>query len=219
MVNVENIIDGISTVNFRSLSGNFKYAPGQFMHLALDLYDPSTCWPESRCFSMQSSPVDEYLKMTYAIKGEFTTKMAKELKPGRKVSIKMPYGELFIQKHSKENTVFIAGGTGITPFLSLFTDSSFSNYKNPRLYFGIKHEKHNLYQSALDASCRINPTFLFRIIEENKKGFLDIDRIHKKNGNSTDYFLSGPPVMIDVFKTFLVKQGVPPDHVFSDTWT
>ena len=32
------------------------YLPGQFLHLALDAYDPSSHWPESRVFSIATSP-------------------------------------------------------------------------------------------------------------------------------------------------------------------
>ena len=56
VVHIENKVEGTYTVEFKSLSGPFKYLSGQFLHLALDEYDPSSGWPESRCFSMQSSP-------------------------------------------------------------------------------------------------------------------------------------------------------------------
>ena len=82
------------------------------MHLALDEYDPSSGWPESRCYSMQTSPVNEFIKITFSVKGKFTTRMADELKQGKIIDLKLPYGDFFQQDHSKENVVFIAGGTG-----------------------------------------------------------------------------------------------------------
>ncbi|MDO9340155.1 MAG: hypothetical protein Q7T72_06460, partial [Bacteroidales bacterium] len=56
---IHNHIAGVYTLELKSLGKPFKYAPGQFLHLAIDEYDPSGQWPESRCFSMQSNPDEE----------------------------------------------------------------------------------------------------------------------------------------------------------------
>jgi len=127
IVNIKNHIEGVYTLEIESLGKSFKYEPGQFLHLAMDEYDPSGQWPESRCFSMQSAPGQPLLRITYAVKGKFTSRMEKQLQPGSEITLKLPYGDMFIKPHNKNNTVFIAGGTGITPFLSLFTDDSIRN--------------------------------------------------------------------------------------------
>jgi len=50
-----------------------RFQPGQFLHLALDPYDPSGFWPESRVFSIASSPSRrERLRISYSVKGRFT---------------------------------------------------------------------------------------------------------------------------------------------------
>ena len=75
-----------------------RFAPGQFLHLALDDYHPSDFWPESRVFSIASSPTErETLRITYAVKGVFTTRMEAELAPGRQVWVKLPYGEFCVE--------------------------------------------------------------------------------------------------------------------------
>jgi len=33
-----------------------RFKPGQFLHLALDTYEPGGFWPESRVFSIATSP-------------------------------------------------------------------------------------------------------------------------------------------------------------------
>ena len=88
------------------------------------------------CFSMQSDPAEDVIRITYAVKGNFTQEMEKTLAVGREVWLKLPFGELFTQPHNKTNTVFIAGGTGVTPFLSLFTHESFRDYADPKIYLG-----------------------------------------------------------------------------------
>ena len=121
VVSVLNLFEGIYTVEFKPDKGKFKYEAGQFLHLALDAdYDGTDQWPDSRCFSMMSNPNDETIQIIYTVKGAFTHQMEQTLNAGSKVWLKLPYGDLFQQPHNKDLTVFIAGGTGITPFLSLF---------------------------------------------------------------------------------------------------
>ena len=218
VIHIENQIEGIYTIELKSLNGPFKYYPGQFLHLALDKYDPSSVWPDSRCFSMQTSPCEENIRITYAVKGVFTNRMYKEIKPGTNVTLKLPYGEMFIQEHSKDNTVFIAGGTGITPFLSLFTYHAFAEYRSPILYAGFRNKEMNLYYSELGKAFEINPEFKINILYQEKDGILDIQKIYEKEKNNHSYFISGPPSMICNFKTYLIKQEIPEDKIKTDEW-
>ncbi len=218
VVTIINPVDDIFTVEFKSLSGQFRYLPGQFMHLALDEYDPSFGWPESRCYSMQSSPDDEFIKITFSLKGRFTSRMVEELVAGRTVNLKLPYGELFQQDHSRENVIFIAGGTGITPFLSAFNDSTFAGYRNPKLYFGIREPAYNIYESYLYAAKIINPMLKIIIRYQNVDGNLDIDRIINENKVATTYFISGPQEMISVFKARLLAAGLKESLIKTDEW-
>jgi NAD(P)H-flavin reductase len=217
LVSIKNPFQGIYTLEFKSLNGKFKYNPGQFLHIALDSdYDGSGQWPESRCFSMQSNPNDESIKITYAIKGKFTKQMEQNLQVGSEVWLKLPYGDLFTQTHKKVNTVFIAGGTGITPFLALFTHESFNEYINPHIYLGFRTKAYNIYQPELDRTC--NSHKFVKSYYEDKDGILNIQDIADQNSTESNYFISGPPVMIKTFKQVLISKGVPAFQVLTDDW-
>lgn len=218
VVSIQEPIDNLFTIQMKSLNGVFKYNPGQFLHLALSEYDPSEGWPDSRCFSMQSSPKEELIKITFAVKGIYTTRMANELKTGSIVSLKLPYGDLFNQAHDKENCVFIAGGTGITPFISLFTDSAFSDYKNPVLYAGFRNIKQNLYCNEIDKATELNKSLIVNYIYQEEQGILDISLIYRKSNSKSCFFISGPPIMIKQFKNYLLEQGVRADFILTDEW-
>ena len=226
VVRIANPVDGIYTLELKSLSRRFKYSPGQFLHLALDSdYDGIGQWPESRCFSMQSNPDEEIIRITYSVKGAFTSQMRDQLQTGDKVWLKLPYGDLFQQPHNKENVVFIAGGTGITPFLSLFTHLSFTSYHNPTIYLGFRNRAHHIYQRELEKMKK-----LFQSVDQEKQGIavltrfeddggrLDIDDIFSKHGSNSCYFISGPPEMISSFKTSLINKGLPDNKIFTDDW-
>jgi predicted ferric reductase len=218
VVKVVNYIEGIYTVEFRSLTKPFRYEPGQFLHLALDAFDPAGQWPDSRCFSMQSSPDEVLIRITFAIKGSFTKQMEASLKPGIEVTLKLPYGDLFTQQHSKANNIFIAGGTGITPFLSLFTHSSFTFYDRPVLYAGFRNQLMNLYAKDLSKAQEINPGFEWHPVYENTDGKLDIKHIFNQSKTGTTFFISGPPMMIKSFKDYLMQAGMDQRNVLTDDW-
>ncbi|MCX6238354.1 MAG: hypothetical protein NTY07_12500 [Bacteroidia bacterium] len=152
IVSINNPFQGIFTLEFKTSVGRYKYLPGQFLHLAVDEdYDGFGQWPDSRCFSMQSNPNEETIKITYAVKGLFTRQM---------------------EPHNKLNTVFIAGGTGITAFLSLFSHESFNQYINPRIYLGFRSKEYNIYTEELERLS--NSSKLVKSFYENINGLLNI---------------------------------------------
>jgi ferredoxin-NADP reductase len=217
IVAINNPIQDIYSVEFASQRGQYKYHPGQFLHLALDTdYDGVGQWPISRCFSMQSPPEKEMLKITYAVKGSFTKQMEQTLKTGTEVWLKLPYGDLFETPHNKEKTVFIAGGTGITPFLSLFNHVSFEEYSNPKVYLGFRTKEYNIYQNELDATA--NTSVKIYTYFEDVNGIININNIINENSTDHYYFISGPPAMIKAFKQTLMEKGVQADNIITDNW-
>jgi ferredoxin-NADP reductase len=218
VVSVTSQVDGVYTVSFASDGTPFKYHPGQFLHLAMDEYDPSSQWPDSRCFSIQSSPGNELIKITYAVKGRFTTRMQKELKPGKPLTIKLPYGDLFTRVHNKTNTVFIAGGTGITPFLSLFNYRGFQEYTNPVLFAGFRSHAHNFYIGDLDKASGINPGLRILTTYQDEEGPLNIARIVNEIDISSTFFISGPPSMIRSFRDALMAAKINENQIQTDDW-
>ena len=165
---------------------------------------------------MQSNPDEDKIRITYAVKGRFTVMMETQLSVGSAVWLKLPYGDLFIREHNKKNTVFIAGGTGITPFLSLFTHKSFYDYESPRLYLGFRAAELNIYEAEL--SRLHNLSVLVKYVYENQNGRLDIHQITAENGIENDYFISGPPEMIQIFRKHLINEGILISQIKTDDW-
>ena len=96
----------VYSVSLKPESPAPRFLAGQFLHLALDPYQPGDFWPESRPFSIASSPLDRsLLTFTYAVKGRFTTQMEAELRVGGEVWIKLPYGEFTIS--TDKDSLFI----------------------------------------------------------------------------------------------------------------
>jgi ferredoxin-NADP reductase len=210
--------ESIYTLVLEPQGRSVRFTSGQFLHLALAAYDPSQPWPESRCFSLQSAPGSERLLLTYAVKGAFTRRMAMQLTPGSVVWLKLPYGDLFTRPHSQKQPVFIAGGTGITPFLSLFTHTSFAVYGRPRLFFGVRHADHDFYADELTKAQQINPGLVVERVFQDQQGLIDINSVIAASIPESSFFISGPVAMIQYFREQLLQQGVDDIRILTDDW-
>ena len=109
----------------------------------------------------------------------------------------------------------ISGGTGITPFLSLFTHESFADYTNPRIYLGFRTKDYNIYDAELN-----NPRIPLKFVNsfyQDIDGLIDIHQIINESTEESIHFISGPPTMIKIFKQTLNK-GVPASQILTDDW-
>ena len=117
-----------------------RFKAGQFLHLALDDYDPSGgFWPESRVFSIASSPDEDCIRIIFSVKGSFTSRMRKEIIAEKEIWVKLPYGTFVIDELSSINKdiVLVAGGTGISPYLAWLAKLK-ENSGHVTLHYGVR---------------------------------------------------------------------------------
>ncbi len=153
-------------------------------------------------------------------------------KPGDKVTISGPYGEFFLKKTNNEK-MFIGGGAGMAPMRShLF--HLFHTEKNKDLkvtfWYGARSKREIFYQEDFDNIKTNFNNFDYTIalsepLEsdkwEGKKGFIHqviFDEYLSKHEQPEDieYYLCGPPMMIDAVKKMLYNLGVPDENVMFD---
>lgn len=217
---MRRVLPDVYVAAFATQDRPFQYRAGQFLHLALDPYRVAQPWPESRCFSIKTPPGPNRheLEIAFATKGAFTRRMSVELAPGREIWLKLPYGDLFAADWSGRACVFVAGGTGITPFLSLFLDPAFARFVNTCLYLGVRNASYHVFAAELAQAQRGNPAFAVEVTLEDTQGTIPIDRVCERHGQDAVYFLSGPLAMIRAFRARLLALGVAAEQVRSDDW-
>ena len=227
---IEALGEGVYVVTFEVPNRYTKFFPGQFLHLTLDDFDPTSgYWPESRVFSIASKPKSNHVTIVYSVKGVFTRKMEKELLVGRKVWLKFPYGEFIINEtlFAQGPLVLIAGGTGISPYWP-FLMSRTESTGQVHLFYGVRSQDHILFKSELKTLGSASWFKLHLYVEDglsnefaSEKGRLSIGGIEKtlkKDFFTGIYFLSGPPAMIRSFKNELLALGVVPTKIYIDEW-
>ncbi len=232
---IEDHGNHVYTVDLTSERPLPRFKPGQFLHLTLDDYDPSGFWPESRVFSITSSPVQRNrLKISYSVKGKYTTRMESELHVGMSVWVKLPYGDFFIQ--ASNNIVLLAGGTGITAFVAFIDGLTKELHSNIFLVYGARKPELLLYQDIIEAKAKTNNKFqAIYFIEtdgkndsDTKKGLLaefftgclSLETIwHRlENPKETIYYIAGPPAMIQTLTISLRNKSIEPEKIKVDAW-
>jgi NAD(P)H-flavin reductase len=148
---VESIVDHggrVYTVELKPERPAPAFLPGQFLHLTVDDFDPAGFWPESRVFSIASSPRDRRrIRICYSVKGRYTAKMEQMLKVGDRVWIKLPYGEFVID--DSHESVLIAGGTGISAFTAFIEALSPAMTRPVTLAYGARTPDLLLFQDMI----------------------------------------------------------------------
>jgi ferredoxin-NADP reductase len=204
-----------------------RFKPGQFFHLALDPYDPSGFWPESRVFSIASSPRQrDKIEFSYSVRGRYTARMEQEIAAGREVWVKMPYGEFFVDV--SRPAVLLAGGTGITAFTA-FLDDLVDNPPHPvTVFYGARRQDLLVYRPLIDR-CGQNLTAFqaFYFLESpgckppnELPGQISITSVWQRipDPANSNFYISGPPAMSKGLTMQLQNAGVKGQSIHIDAW-
>jgi ferredoxin-NADP reductase len=196
-----------------------RFLPGQFLHLALDAADHGGFWPESRVFSIASSPDKRgRLSITYAVKGAFTTRMERELEPDKIVWVKLPYGEFFVDP--ARDCVLFAGGTGVTAYTAFLTSLKPDHAHRVQLYYGARSPDLFVFGELVAEVSRRVPAVSGRLVDEQVDGRLSVEAAWPAISTLEQplFYLSGPPTMLAALTGQLGHRGVRPEDIRTDAW-
>jgi ferredoxin-NADP reductase len=226
---VEQIIDHgerVYTLALRPERPVPRFLPGQFLHLALDPYEATGFWPESRVFSIASSPAErELVRITYAVHGRFTARMESELAEGTSVWIKLPYGDFVIERSAE--VVLFAGGTGVTAFTAFLEALAPGRDRPVTLAYGARTERLLIYRDVVERCAqRVPPLQVRYFVEQNGErpplnpGRVSVDAIWPCLRQPLDahYYISGPPPMLRGIGQDLRARHIPAEAIHIDAW-
>ena len=205
----------------------FDFKPGQFAMIAL--YDENGKIWKQRPFSICSPPTNRnYIQFAIKIFGEFTHKIA-ALKEGDKVGVSGPYGFFIFDEVKMNDVVFLTGGIGVTPFVSMIRYASEKKLPNKLLLlYSIKTKNDIVCLDELETISRQNKNFqavftLTSDIPDNwqyEKGRIDENMLKKYCSSLVDkyFFLCGPPGFMEAMKELLIKNGVPENLIIVENF-
>jgi predicted ferric reductase len=186
------------------------YQPGQFLMVA---FGGTFGW-ERHPFTIDSSPGDPYLEVTIKASGDYTSMLHAGLTPGVPAKVVGPFGR-FDYRQGGEEQVWIAGGVGVTPFLSWIRSLGDDFDRRVEFWYSVEHESDALFHDEIQAAAAKHPTFHPHLAVTSRDGHLTAQRAAAdlEVGPSTWVFMCGPPPMTAALQQGFEALGVPKDHV------
>jgi ferredoxin--NADP+ reductase len=203
----EEISPGVHLVSWKR---THDFYPGQVVKIAADLA------MAPRIYSICSGNEDSEIRVLFNVKedGLLTPWLAGVI-PGMKIWATKPYGSF---KDDKKPAWWIATGTGIAPFYSMFR-SGIS--ENKTLIHGVRHLNQFYFEDELEwalgdryvrccsheQSCNVFPGRITKYLEEIKELPTDIN-----------YYLCGKAIMVVEVRDLLIARGVPYQNILAEIY-
>jgi predicted ferric reductase len=199
-----------------------RFLPGQYGYLKLG----SPYSLDEHPFSFSSSS-EQPGRLEFAIKelGDFTDRIG-QVPPGTTAFVDGPHGSFSTDLTPAPGYVFIAGGIGIAPFMSLLR--SLADRRDPRpvlLFYGEKRWDDVAFREELDELKERLKLDVVVVLDEphegweGETGFVTeavLRRHLPREGFERHVFICGPNPMIDALERALVACGVPERNVTAE---
>lgn len=191
------------------------FTPGQAAELDID----KDGWRhEGHPFTFTSLPDEDYLEFTIKIypDHEGVTDQLSKLEVGDRIILRDIFGAI----HYEGKGTFIAGGAGVTPFISILRDlHRKGELEGNRLLFANSREKDIINKEEFETILGDD----FRNIlsqeetEEHDYGRIDTEYIKENLTSEDDYvYLCGPPPMMDAVKESLEELGIKDEKIIKE---
>jgi NAD(P)H-flavin reductase len=208
---------------------DFEFVAGQ--HCLVSFPDNKD---EFRPFTFSSSPTEKgFVELTIKKNKTFTTKLFTS-QAGDKLIIKGPLGETFNFKEENKDMIFLSGGSGITPFMSIIRYVIAKNLDNKITMFnGNVTPKDIIYRKELEEIDKRQNLKIINVLNkpkdnpdnivcacETKEGYIceAIVKAVVPDFSNHIWYICGPPVMVDAMEKMLDEMKVDKAKIKVDKW-
>lgn len=209
VVNINKEKNKIWEIEMEPLGERINFIPGQFVFVSFKSIDKGK---ESHPFSITSSMKESNLRIAIKESGDWTQKI-NFIKKGDMAEVEGPYGRFYSQ--SSIEKVFIAGGIGIAPLLSMLrTGVNTKVY----LFYSIKDEYKEAFSQELKEISRNNKNILYFPHYSSIENHLSIGDIKNKvkTLRNKEFLICGPKEMIYNIRNQLIENEVNKKMIFSE---
>jgi 3-ketosteroid 9alpha-monooxygenase subunit B len=208
-------------------SSRFKYEAGQFLTVRVTVDGQEL----RRCYSMSSAPVEEELQITVkrdpgGLVSNWLNDTAAE---GAEIHAAPPEGRFLLREGSAvgdDAIMAFAGGSGITPIMSLVRTALAGSTRPVRLFYANRSPDGVIFADALTRLAdghtdRLSVTHHF----DDASGVVTRSAIesfvetHAGGPERADYYICGPGPFMDTVESTVVAAGAPRDRVHLERFT
>lgn len=202
-----------------------QFEAGQFAWLTVE--SPFIFRENPFSFSNSSDQAGNQIGFTIKELGDFTSTI-QDLKPGDTVYVDGPYGTFSMDEHKCKDLIFIAGGIGSAPVMSMLrTLADRKSEKRLTFFYGNPTWDSIIYREELEDLERQLNLNLVHVLErppegwEGESGFINADVLRRHlpaNYKECTFFLCGPLPMIEAVEAALDKVEVAPTNIYSEQY-
>jgi ferredoxin-NADP reductase len=206
IIGIEQVTHDVKRFRVEKPEG-YSFIPGQATEVSINTPELRN---EKRPFTftcLNSEPYLEFIIKIYSSHNGVTNELGK-LMPGAELIIRDVWGAISY----KGKGVFIAGGAGITPFISIFRDLRTKNkISGNTLIFANKTKADIILEQELKDI--LGHAFINILSDEKDNGYfhglITGDFLKANIGDSSrNFYLCGPPPMMEAVKRHLASLGV-----------
>ncbi|MEM9474938.1 MAG: ferredoxin reductase family protein [Pseudomonadota bacterium] len=202
-----NTLERATEVVLKPVGDMFDFKPGQFAFVEVQ----GKGWSEPHPFTISSAPGEDRLRFTMKVLGDWTRKVREELRPGRDVMVRGPYGRFDAARALGKRQIWVAGGIGLTPFLSKLRAMQPGDDRQIHLVYAAREEQDAIFLDELRSrAAELGNVTLIPLFSDDGN-FARVDKMKENLPDplsTYEYFMGGPKPMVDGLMKDLRKEGV-----------
>ncbi|MCL4390577.1 FAD-binding oxidoreductase [Candidatus Marsarchaeota archaeon] len=218
----------VDVFRYKAQDGStLSFDPGMFVMLTY--VDKSTNEKITRAFSIASAPNSETIDFfIHMVHGRLTSKL-EDAKVGDVYYMTGPYGQFRFIPSQDKKVLFIAGGTGLAPFMSMLKEiDAHKSGTDIVLLYSVRFPNEIIRKTELeDLRRRLGMNMVVTVTrpQENdgwtgEKGHIDSNMVAKyvKDLNDRTVYICGPLEFVKAMKNALTALNVDQSKVKADVW-
>ncbi|MFA9480268.1 ferric reductase-like transmembrane domain-containing protein [Phycisphaerales bacterium AB-hyl4] len=193
-----------------------RFKAGQFAWIT---FGGSPFSLEQHPFSFSSSAArNERLQFTVKELGDFTSEIQR-LAPGQRLYLEGPYGAFTLGEAGSDGALFVAGGIGITPIMSILrTLRDQQDSRSHTLIYGARRLEELAFHDEIEQMKAALNLQVIYVLDEPSEGWVGeqgyvtrelLERVCPTSLADVEYFVCGPEPMMDLVETTFRQWGVP----------
>lgn len=205
---------------------HFDFQSGQTADITLQAPPETDAEGNIRTFSIASCPFEDQLMFATRMRDTAFKRSLKTIPLGTEVKIDQAMGSLTLHRNSAKPAVFLAGGIGITPFLSIVRQADHDRLPHQlHLFYSNRRPEDTAFLEDLQRLEKSNPAFRLictmtqmaksRTEWAGETGLIDKEMLSRylTGLQGPIYYVAGPPAMVTGLRKMLVDAGVDEDDI------